>query len=297
MTVSRRQFLARTLAAGALLGGSYAPEAFAVDTPLLFQSHSLRDWFIRDFSGTLKELRDVGYTGMEITSFHGFKGDRRGDYGPLTDMPPRDIRKVIDDAGITCESSHFMAQEFEEAGFGAAAEWAQGLKLKYMIATGLPAAKTAAEWQRQFDWMNRVGERVRRAGMRLGFHTDAAVWTRYDGKLAMDEMLRNVPDENCLQQLDLAGVIEHDIDAGEYLTRNPGRFYWLHLRDGVKPREAGAYLPALVPGQGVIDWKAVLRGARQARVQSYIVEMQVRPVEGSMDAFKDAYRYLRALEI
>jgi sugar phosphate isomerase/epimerase len=166
-----------------------------------------------------------------------------------------------------------------------------------MIATGLPTAKTAEEWQRNFDTLNRIGERVRRAGMRLGFHTDAAVWTRYDGKLAMDEMLRNVPDENCMQQLDLAGVIEHDVDAGAYLSANPGRFHWLHIRDGVKPQEAGAYLPALVPGQGVIDWKKVLRGARQAGVKSYIVEMQVRPVTGSMDAFKSAYRALRDLEI
>ena len=133
--------------------------------------------------------------------------------------------------------------------------------------------------------------------MRLGFHTDAAVWTRYDGKLAMDEMLRNVPDENCMQQLDLAGVVEHDVDAGAYLTANPGRFYWLHVRDGVKPKEPGAYLPALVPGQGVIDWKKVLTGAKRAGVQSYIVEMQVRPVEGSMDAFKSAYKVLRDLEI
>ena len=139
---SRRHFLGNLAAgAGVLAGLSFSRSAFAIDTPLAFQTHSLRDWFIRDFAGTLKELRDVGYSAMEITSFHGFKGDRRGDYGPLTDMPPKDIRKVIDDAGLKCESSHFMAREFEDADFGAASEWAQGLRLKYMIVTGLPTRK------------------------------------------------------------------------------------------------------------------------------------------------------------
>jgi len=295
-TCSRREFVSRVLAVSALAGGmSLSRSALALDTPLLFQTHSLRDWFIRDFAGTLRELKDVGYAGMEITSFHGFRGNVRGDYGPLTDMPPAQIRKIISDSGLTCESSHFMAKEFEDAGIGAAIDWAHGVGIKYMVATGLPTAKNAAEWQQQFDWMNRVGQRVRREGLRLGFHTDASVWTRYDGKLAMDEMLRNVPDDNCLQQLDLAGVIEHDVDAGAYMSVHRDRFYWLHLRDGVKPKEAGAYLPALVPGQGVIDWNSVMAGARQAGVKSYIVEMQVRPVEGSMDAFKESYKYLRAM--
>jgi sugar phosphate isomerase/epimerase len=297
-TFSRRDFMSYTAAGlGVLACVGASRDALALDTPFLFQTHSLRDWFIRDFAGTLKELREVGYTGMEITSFHGFRGNLRGDYGPLTDMPPAKIRKIISDSGLSCESSHFMAKEFEDAGFGAAVDWAQGVGLKYMVATGLPTAKTAAEWQQQFEWMNRVGERLRREGLRLGFHTDASVWTRYDGKLAMDEMLRTVPDENCLQQLDLAGVIEHDVDAGAYLSAHPGRFYWLHLRDGVKPAEAGAYLPALVPGQGVINWKSVMAGARDAGVKSYIVEMQVRPVEGSMDAFKASYTYLRAMTL
>lgn len=295
---SRREFVTRMLAASALVGGGgFSRSALALDTPFLFQTHSLRDWFIRDFAGTLRELKDVGYTGMEITSFHGFKGNVRGDYGPLTDMPPAQIRKIVSDSGLSCESSHFMAKEFEDAGFGAAVEWAHGVGLKYMVATGLPTAKTAAEWQQQFDWMNRVGERLRREGLRLGFHTDASVWTRYDGKLAMDEMLRNVPNENCLQQLDLAGVVEYDVDAGAYMAAHPGRFHWLHLRDGVKPKEHGTYVPALVPGQGVINWKSVMAGAKQAGVKSYIVEMQVRPVEGSMDAFKETYKVLRAMTL
>ncbi len=124
--ISRRQFLG-TAGAAALAGLSFSRSAFAIDTPLAFQTHSLRDWFIRDFAGTLDELREVGYSAMEITSFHGFKGDRRGDYGPLTDMPPQQIRMIIADAGLKCESSHFMAREFDDAGFGAASEWAQGL--------------------------------------------------------------------------------------------------------------------------------------------------------------------------
>lgn len=294
---SRRNFLRQSLAAAGVLTLAGMNEAWAFDRPLLFQSHSLRDWFIRDFAGTLRELKDVGYSGMELTSFHGFRGNFRGDYGALTDMAPTTIRQIVRDSGLTCDSSHFLAEEFAEDRFGAAARWAQALELKYMVLTGLPAAKSGADWQRNFELLNRVGERVRSEGMQLGFHTDAAVWTRFDGKLAMDEMLRNVPRENCLQQLDLAGVIERDVDTGVYLRANPGRFFWLHIRDGVKLAEAGAYLPALVPGQGVLEWRGILAGAEAAQVQSYIVEMQVRPVSGSMDAFKDSFRYLRALDV
>jgi hypothetical protein len=40
-----------------------------------------------------------------------------------------------------------------------------------------------------------------------------------------------------------------------------------------------------------------MAGARAGGVKSYIVEMQVRPVEGSMDAFKESIKYLRAMTL
>lgn len=292
----RRTFLGSLAAASLLPLVGLSRNAWAFDRPLLFQSHSLRDWFIADFAGTLRELKEVGYSGLELTSFHGFRGNFRGDYGALTDLPPAVIRKTIEDAGLTCTSSHFLAEEFAPDRFGQAVAWAQGVGLRYMVLTGLPAAGSAAEWQRNFALLNETGERVRREGLQLGFHTDASVWTQVEGRLVMDEMLASVPAENCLQQLDLAGVVEHEVDAGAYMARHPGRFFWLHIRDGVKPEQPGTYIPALVPGEGVIDWASVFRGARDAGVAEYIVEMQVRPVSGSMDAFRRSYEVIRGFD-
>jgi sugar phosphate isomerase/epimerase len=295
---SRRGFLALSSAALAGLTLPRPAAARKFDEPLGFQIHSLREWLLKDFDGTLRAMRAMGYSSIELTSFPGFRGNLRGDYGPLSDKAPREIRRSIAAAGLRCESCHFFPWQFEESRFGATAEWAHEAGIRYLVLTGLePRVASLDAWRREFDRVGEFGERVRRAGLQLGFHTDSAVWSVLDDTLVMDEFLRTVPARLCLQQLDLAGIVDTGFDVGPYLARHRGRFRWLHLRDGVKPDVPGRYIPSLVPGRGVIDWRSVLDGARRSGVEVYIVEMMVLPPSGAVDAYRESLQYLRSLEL
>ncbi|MCL5746407.1 MAG: sugar phosphate isomerase/epimerase, partial [Acidobacteria bacterium] len=249
----------------------------------------------------------AGYECVELCSFKGYA--KQG-FGPLADMKPPEIRKIIKDAGLTAPSSHFNYPEFADSAIGQSIEWAHGVGLKYMVLSMARMAKTMDEWKVNFDLMNKCGERVRKAGMIFGYHTHADEWNKINGVMVFDELLRQVDAKNCVHQLDLFGTFLAGLDAGDYMSRHPGRFFSLHMKDTKKPappppeqataaggRGRGGF-PAVLPvGQGDIDWKAIYAGAKKGGVKLSIVEMEVRPSEDPMAAMKLSADYLRKLKV
>jgi sugar phosphate isomerase/epimerase len=298
--LSRRQALAVAAAGAPLL----APRiARAMDlrqlAPLAFQAHTMRAPLARDFPGTLKVMKAMGFEAVELASFPGFVGDRRGDFTPLQHLTPAQIRRTIADAGLACTSAHFLPPEFTPAQFDKSLAWARGVGLTHMVYAGLeaPAMPTMDQLKAELDKLNEAGARVRAAGLQMGFHSDAHVWRTLDGQSATEEMMRRLDPRNVQIQMDFGTVIQTGADGAAILRRYPGRFFSIHLRDAKRPADSWAYLPASPLGTGgEIDWAAVIRAGKAAGVQHYVVEMTRYP-GGVFDAMKESVDYLRALEV
>lgn len=299
--LSRRQALALTVAGAApLLAGA---RASAMDlkelAPLAFQAHTMRMPLARDFGGTLRVMRTMGFDAVELASFPGFVGDRRGDFSPLQSLPPAQIRRTVADAGLTCTSAHFLPPEFTPAQFDKSVDWARGVGLTHMVYAGLelPTMPTMDQLKAELDKLNEAGARVGRAGLKLGFHSDSHVWRTLEGQSATEEMMRRLDPANVQIQMDFGTVIQTGADGAAILQRYPGRFFSIHLRDAKRPADTWAYLPAEPLGAGgQIDWAAVLRAGKAAGVKHYVVEMTRYP-GGVFDAMKESIDYLRALKV
>jgi sugar phosphate isomerase/epimerase len=267
-------------------------------SPLGFQAHSLRVALARDFPGTLKVMKAMGFDMIELASFPGFAGDRRGDFGPLGAMPPAEVRRIITEAGLTSTSAHFLAHEFLPDRFEASVAWAKAIGLTHLVYAGLelPAQPTLAQLGAQLHLLNQTGARVRAAGLRMGFHTDAHVWRTIEGRSATEEMMRRLDPVNVAIQMDFGTIVQSGADGAAILERWPDRFFSLHLRDAKKPADPYAYLPAAPLGTGDVDWAPVLRAARRANIRHYVVEMTRYP-GGILDALKESHDYLTRLEV
>lgn len=308
-TVSRREFLGSSLAAvGVRSAGAPSLEAYPLGLPLGFQSYGVREQIAKDFPGTLKQAAAIGYQSVELCSFKGYA--RQG-FGPLAELKPADIRKIIQDAGMTAPSSHIQWRELDDATIDQSIEWSKGVGLQYMTLSMARRATTMDEWKQIFELMNKYGERVKKAGMIFGYHTHSDEWKKIGGVMVFDEMLRSIDPKRCLYQLDLGGTFANGLDAGDYMARHPGRFFSLHLKDGRKrlpgaaaappPPAGGQPGPGKVPGsravgQGDVDWKSVFAGAKKGGIRNYFVEMEARPPADPWEAMKLSAEYLRKLK-
>jgi sugar phosphate isomerase/epimerase len=265
MKATRRQFLA---AAAAL-----ALRADPLGMPIGCQTWPVRQDLAKDFEGTLREIAQIGYKTIEMCSPQSY-----ADFRPLAAMPPAQIRKTIESAGLRCESCHYGFKELKE-NLDERTAFAKELGLKQMVLSsfGLPATASLADYKQAAGDLNRVGERTQRAGLQLGYHNHNNEFKELDGVLIYDELMRQFDPKLVKMQFQVA-VISLGYEAATYMAKYPGRFLSMHLADYSTADKA-----AVAVGSGVVDWKKLFAAAKTAGVRNYFVEMNLREMKLSYD--------------
>src|SRR5438105_7488701 len=105
--LSRREFLKNAAtsaaAAGFLSAGALDLRANPLGLPIGCQTWPVRDMIAKDFPGTIKQLADAGFQTIELCSPVGYADSG---FAGLAKYTGTELRKILSDAGVTCESSH-----------------------------------------------------------------------------------------------------------------------------------------------------------------------------------------------
>jgi len=283
--LNRREFITKAaIGTGAALALSQLPtELFANaavnDIPVGFQSWTIKDQLSKDFPGTLKSMSAQGYKLIEMCSPKGYATIG---FGAFVDMKPADMRKIINDAGLSCPSCHFGSAELFDDVDGRI-EWAQQLGLTQMICSTfwLPKTATLKDYQDAADKLNKSAEKIKKAGIQAGFHNHEFEFAMLDGQLIYDALMARFDPELVKMQFQTE-VINLGYKAADYFKKYPGRFISSHLSDWTTDKKE-------VPvGQGVIDWKEFFAAAKTGGVKNFFVEM-------APDKFKDSASYIAKL--
>jgi sugar phosphate isomerase/epimerase len=283
--ISRRTFIARSAFA---LGGTIAlsqipgillsnPYFKSLDIPIGFQTFPIRDMLGKDFSGTLKTMAGFGYKLTEMCSPQGYS---QIGFGFLANTKPADIKKTINDAGLSCPSCHFGFSEMTDK-LDASIEFAHELGLSQMICSTfwLPKTATLKDYQDHADQLNKAGEKIKQAGMQAGFHNHEMEFAMLEGQLIYDALMNRF-DPNLIKMQFQTEVINLGYKASAYFEKYPGRFISSHLSDWTTEKKETPV------GQGVIDWKEFFGASKKGGVKNFFVEM-------GFDKFKDSADYIK----
>ena len=284
--MQRRTFIKTTTkAAGAAIALSQLPAqifaaAKANNMPLGFQSWAVKDKLSADFQGTLKTMADMGYNMIEMCSPKGYE---QIGFGAFTKMKTADIKKTINDAGLTCPSCHFGAAEFNDDVLDDRIAFAKEMGMTQMICSTfwLPKKATLNDYLADADKLNKGAEKIKAAGMQAGFHNHEFEFAMLDGQLIYDALMSRF-DASLVKMQFQTEVINLGYKAADYFKKYPGRFISAHLSDWTADKKE-------VPiGKGVIDWKEFFSAAKTGGVQNMFVEMD-------MGTFKDSAAYINEM--
>jgi sugar phosphate isomerase/epimerase len=270
-------------AAGCLFGGAMQLGADPLGIPIGCQVFPVRIQLVKDFDGTLRELSAAGYRVIEFCSPPGFV---TMDMAPLVGMKASEIRQKVEAAGLRTVSCHYQFKELNE-NVDERIAFAKELGLDHMIVAtyGVPRDGTIDDWRRVAGETNQLGEKVRKAGMQLGFHNHGFEFQKVGGVLIFDELMTRWDPKLVKSQFQVADALRAGFDPAAILTKYPDRFLSLHLQDiSAAPRRTAPV------GQGTIDWKQIFTAAKQGGIRYYFVEMD-------MAALKASYPYLHALNV
>jgi sugar phosphate isomerase/epimerase len=282
---NRRSFLnysARGLGA-ALVLSQFPGSIFAnkipewLDIPVGFQTFPIRDILAKDFPGTLKMMAGYGYKLVEMCSPQGYVDSG---FGPLTKLKPSEIKSIINDAGLNCPSCHFGFPELTDK-LDDRIEFAQQLGLTQMICSTfwLPKTATLNDYLSNADKLNKVAEKIKKAGMQTGFHNHEFEFAKLDNQLIYDALMHRF-DPDLVKMQFQTEVINLGYKASTYFNKYPGRFISSHLSDWTVDKKE------VTIGQGIIDWKEFFVSSKTGAVKNFFVEMNLDHMTGSPNFIK-----------
>lgn len=241
----------------------------------------------RDLAETLKRIREIGYSAVQVSAVGAMNGD-----SPEVDAAL--ARKMLDDNGLTCIATHrpwpSLLEDTE-----AEIAFHQTLGCDYVAIGGLgtETPETLDRYRAFVRESRPVIEKLKAAGLRFGHHNHSHEFFRPEiGGPTLEDVLIDEGGPDLFLELDLYWIEHAGYNCARILERCPGRVPVIHLKD--KEVVEGKNETRMAPiGEGNMDWDGIIAACEVAGVRWYAVE-QDQCFRDPFDCLRSSYEFLRS---
>ena len=266
----------------------------------------------------LKELSRIGYDGVEIISNNSGGLSLDG------------FKALLDELKLNVIAVHGCGSDEEIS-------MAKACGIKYLAFDAMLENHKRDTVLKVCEELNEKGKQIKDLGMKLAIHNhaDEFLWVEgEEGKTRVYDLLLSGTDPELVGfQFDVGWAALAGADVCEYIEKNPGRFPLIHVKEcdhvATDPVEFEHFPPEIVKkikrdehgapiftdeikaqlyetrswnkglGQGIIDWKRLVKAADAQGCEAYISEREYYHFAGSdgtaISAAEFDYRFLRSL--
>lgn len=254
--------------------------------PVAIQLYSVRADAQKNLYATLKQIKALGYEGVEFAGLYGHT--------------PEEVRDMCADIGLVPISAHVPYQDMVADPEGVLSQYATiGCKyvaVPYLTEEYRPGTEKFPEVVKNVAMLGEVANRL---GLQLLYHNHDFEFLKLDGKYALDILYEEVPATLLQTELDMCWVNVGGENPAEYLLKYKGRSPVVHLKDFVGEKSANMYeLIGIAKkaeadtqkfefrpvGYGKQDFPAILKASLEAGASWVVVEqdkpsMDLTPME------------------
>jgi sugar phosphate isomerase/epimerase len=255
-TLSRRSFLALS----AMLPWAFSAHA-STSLPVGLELYSVRDSLKKDLDGTVRAVAQMGYQCVEFYA----------PYFEWTESQTKQTRKLMDDLGIRCFSTHNDEKYLSASNISRVRDMNSVLGCKYVVQSSSKPKVRLDEWKGLADALNSVADLLEPAGLKAGYHNHQPEFTPIEGRRPIEILAANTKPSIMLQ-LDVGTCLEAGSDPVAWIRANPGRIRSIHCKDWSPEKDKGY---TVLFGEGVADWKNIFAAAESVGgVEYYLVEQE-----------------------
>jgi len=217
--------------------------AMSAKTPQIsVQLWSVKDEVKADFKGTLKQLADMGFTGVEFANEFGeFSKDAKL------------VKHVLDELNLKGSGAHLSAEQLNEVNFEKTVSFYQTLGVNILIIPWDDRAWHPEGVKELTDQLNMLAKKLAPLNMKIGYHNHEHEFNAYEGMTYWDYLAKNTDQAVVLQQ-DVGWTTYAGKNPIDYVERYPGRTLTTHYKVRL-PKGTKGKLPII--GQDTIDWLAL----------------------------------------
>ena len=270
--------------------------------PVGLQLYSVREDMEKDFKGTLKKVKEMGYEGVEFAG--------------LFDHSAQEVKEALEEAGLIPLSAHVpfldMLADPEGTMKTYAAIGCSYIVIPYLNEEYRPGCD---KFQEVIDGAHVLGETANKYGMTLLYHNHDFEFVKLDGKYALDILYDTIPANLLQTEIDTCWVNVAGEDPAAYVRKYTGRAPIVHLKDFFKSgnvtrmyeligiddeenaRKENGVFEFRPLGHGLQDISSLLKAAKDAHAKWVVVEQDQPSMEKSpMECVKMSIDYLNTLK-
>jgi sugar phosphate isomerase/epimerase len=254
--LSRRSFLAFS----SMLPWALSASA-AKSIPTGLELYSVREELKKDPEGAVRAVAEMGYQGVEFYA----------PYFDWSETQAKQMRKLLDDLGIRCFSTHNNSSYLGAEKIGRARDLNLILGTKYIVMASSDPKPGVDGWKAVADTLNTAADQLEASGLKPGYHNHRREFTPAENLRPIEILAKNTKPSVMLQ-LDVGTCLEAGSDPVAWIRANPGRIRSLHLKDW-SPDPAKGY--TVLFGEGAAQWKDIFEAAESAGgVEYYLIEQE-----------------------
>ncbi len=239
--------------------------------PIALQLYTVREALAQDWIGTLEQIAEAGYLGVETAGFG---------YAPSIEA----VVAKFDELGLAVVGAHAPLPLGESA--ESAIEMMAALDCKRIVCGGTGHDKfgTLADVRERAATFNAANAIARANGLQFGLHNHWWEFNKIGDRFAQDILL-DMLDEDIFLEVDIYWVQTAGVDVIDYLKQMGSRAPLLHIKDG--PCTLAGDMVAV--GAGSMDIAGCIAAGESA--DWLIVELD-RCATDMLDAVRDSADYL-----
>jgi sugar phosphate isomerase/epimerase len=256
IALSRRSFLAFS----AMMPWAFSARA-AKSIPVGLELYSVREELKKDPEGTVRAVARMGYQGVEFYA----------PYFEWSESQTKQMRKLLDDLGIRCFSTHNDSSYLSPEKIGRARDMNLILGSNYVVMASSDPKPGLDGWKAIADALNFAADQLESSGLKAGYHNHQREFLPVENQRPIEILARNAK-ASVMLQLDVGTCLEAGSDPVAWIRSNPGRIRSLHLKDW-SPEPAKGY--TVLFGEGAAQWKNIFEAAEIAGgVEYYLIEQE-----------------------
>lgn len=264
--------------------------------PIALQLYSVRDQLEIDFYGTLKQVKEMGYDGVELFGLNG--------------RTAQEWKSALAELGLKVNSSHVSVNELCTDTPKTMAAYKE-LGCDYVAIPWMSHGANNEKLKENLKTIETLAVAAKEAGMTLLYHNHDFEFKTVDGKPALDIIYETIPADLLKTEIDTCWVKFAGTEPAAYVRKYAGRSPLVHLKDFWK-EEGDNEVPYELIGQdssekkkstfefrpigyGLQDVASLLEASKDAGADWVIVEQDESVGRSSLEAVKMSIDYLRSL--
>ena len=271
---------------------------------IALQLYSLRDLMEKDFEGPIREVKKLGYDGVEFAGLYG--------------KDPAYIKALLAELDLVALSAHVPYAVIIENPKKVLGDYAaigcEFVAIPYLTEEFRPGGEKYDEF---LENVKMIGALANDLGMTLLYHNHEFEFETIDGKYALDILYDTVPADILQTQIDTCWAHVAGQDPAAYVRKYKGRAPVVHLKDYFRkgdvvrpyaligiadddPRanDPNSFFEFRSLGQGLQDFPPIIEASKEAGAK-WVVYEQDLPAAGKteLQSAKESIDYLKTLAL